>query len=73
MIHESKIRDSLATKLHLIEHGLSLEGIESPVKNSQGTTGRLDIYARDQFQYRVIIEIKRSTKASREAIHELYK
>jgi Endonuclease NucS len=73
MINESRIRDSLATKLHLIEYGLSLEGIESPVRNSQGTSGRLDIYARDQFQHRVIIEIKRSTKASREAIHELYK
>jgi Endonuclease NucS len=73
MINEAKIRDSLATKLHLIEHGLSLEGIESPIKNLQGTSGRLDIYARDQCQHRVVIEIKRTTKASREAIHELYK
>jgi hypothetical protein len=73
MIDESKIRDSLSRKLNLIEYGLVLEGIESPIKNKKGTSGRLDIYARDQFQHRVIIEIKRSNKAAREAIHELYK
>jgi Endonuclease NucS len=73
MLNESKIRDSLTTQLHLIESGLIFEGIESPLKNLEGSGGRLDIYARDQFDHRVIIEIKRSDKSAREAIHELYK
>ena len=73
MINEARIRDSLANQLHLIERGLKLEGIESPLKNFDGAGGRLDIYARDQFNHHVIIEVKRSNKSAREAIHELYK
>ena len=70
---ESKIRDQLAEKLHLIEPGLKLLDIEAYLPNPHGTRGFVDILALDTNGKYVLIELKRSNAASREALHELLK
>ena len=72
---ESMIRDDLAKKLELIEQGLVLVDTEyylSPV-NIHFTKGFIDILAKDCHGRLLIIEVKRSNQASRQAIHELLK
>lgn len=70
---EAKIRDYLASNLGMLEKGLTLVDTEYLLKNSFGADGRIDILARDVFGNYVIIEIKRSDQAARQAVHELFK
>jgi len=70
---ESTIRDNLAKSLHLIEPGLTLIQKEYPLPNPFGSKGYIDILARDSFGNRVIIELKRTDQAARQAIHEIFK
>ncbi|GLT01686.1 hypothetical protein GCM10007897_30830 [Sphingobium jiangsuense] len=72
-IIEADIRDHLAAQLDLIEPGLTLLDTEFHLPNAQRASGFLDIFARDTEGKLVIIEIKRTDKAAREAIQELYK
>lgn len=72
-MNESELRDVLAKKLDVIEPGLTLVGTEVPVKNPDGADGKIDILARDRFGLFVVVELKRSTPASRTALHELLK
>ncbi|APR36674.1 endonuclease NucS domain-containing protein [Paraburkholderia sp. SOS3] len=71
--NENSIRDFLAERLDMVEPGLTLIDREHYLKNSQGAAGFLDIFAKDTHDRLVIIEIKRTDTAAREAIHELYK
>ncbi len=71
--NENTIRDALARKLDLIEAGLELADSEYYLKNSKGASGFVDLFARDAKGRFVIIEIKRTDGAAREAIQELYK
>ncbi len=75
MPNEASIRDFLAEKLYLIEDktGLRLLKKEFSLENDLGAGGRIDILAKDQFDIFVIIEIKKSNKTAREALHELFK
>ena len=73
MTHESKIQDYLANHLNCLEEGLSLIQKEFPLSNPLGASGRIDILARDKYGQHVLIEIKRSNQASRQALHELHK
>ncbi|MEQ1829181.1 MAG: endonuclease NucS domain-containing protein, partial [Pirellula sp.] len=73
MVFESDIRNNLANCLEKLEPGLELIAIEFPLPNLIGTRGFIDILARDRFNNRVIIELKRSDQAARQAIHELHK
>jgi len=73
MVNEAKVRDYLVNNLSLIEPNLEFKGKEVSLKNKLGAGGRIDILARDQFGIFVIIEIKKSDKTAREAIHELFK
>ena len=66
-------RKKLAKNLKIIEQGLSLIEEEYPLPNPIGTKGYIDILAKDIYNNIVIIEIKRSQTASRQAIHELSK
>ncbi|RMO83536.1 hypothetical protein ALQ34_02300 [Pseudomonas syringae pv. maculicola] len=70
---ESIIRDKLAVNLEILEAGLQLLDIESYLPNRQGTRGFVDLLARDKNGKYVIIEIKRSKSASRDALHEVLK
>ncbi len=71
--NENAIRDFLAKRLQLIEPGLTLVDREHYLKNAQGAAGFLDIFARDARDRLVIIELKRTDAAAREAIQELFK
>lgn len=71
---ESEIRDRLAKKLDLIDPNLELIETEFHIQNPLGTSGFIDILARDSVhQHLVVIELKRTNQAARQAIHELFK
>lgn len=70
---ETAIRDYIAARLDLIEPGLTFVDKEFYLKNSNGASGFLDIFARSATGQLVIIEIKKTNSAAREAIQELYK
>lgn len=71
--NEAAIRDYLADHLDLVEPGLTLLGAEVKLESPDGADGFLDIFARDAKGVLVIIEIKRTRSAAREALQELYK
>lgn len=66
-------RNKISSNLNLVESGLSLIEEEYKLENSYGTRGYVDILCRDKYGHTVIIEIKRSKAASRQALHELHK
>lgn len=70
---EANLRDQLVARLDLIEYGLHDPTTEYHLPNDHGTRGRVDILARDRHGRRVVIEVKRSKKATREALHEVGK
>ena len=75
---ESIIRDSLAAKLYLInssllDSDLHLIGKEYYLPNPGGTRSYIDILAQDDHQNYVVIEIKKTNQAARQAIHEVIK
>ena len=71
--NEATVRDSLASHLEILEHGLVLIEKEYRLPNTLGSSGRIDILAKDEFGNRVIIEVKRSDASARQALHELFK
>ena len=60
-------------RLDIIEPGLTLVAREHYLKNASGASGFLDIFARAANGQLVIIEIKRTNAAAREALQELFK
>ncbi|WP_104041470.1 endonuclease NucS domain-containing protein [Vibrio hyugaensis] len=72
-MNENEIRDYISSRLHLVEDGLELVDKEHYLKNDHGASGFLDIFARSKTGQLVIIEIKRTNSAAREAIQELYR
>jgi len=72
-LNEDQIRDYLIENLDLIEPGLKSLGKEHHLKNPNGSDGFLDIFAVGPRGEYVIIEIKRTRNASRDAVHELIK
>ncbi len=73
MIKESTIRKKLAKSLSVLEDGLVLIEEEHYLPSKLGTKGFIDILAKDKFGNRVIIELKRSNQAARQALHEIFK
>lgn len=71
--HENKIRDRLAENLGVLDEGLELIDTEYKLPNALGGKGFIDILARDRFGTFVVIEIKRSDVAARQAAHEIFK
>ncbi|QQA77096.1 endonuclease NucS domain-containing protein [Pectobacterium parmentieri] len=71
--NEAEIRDFLAKNLDMIETGLMLQKKEQHLKNDNGASGFVDIFARDQKGRIVIIEIKKSDAAARQGLQELAK
>lgn len=70
---EATIRDHLAGHLDFIETGLTLIEKEHYLPNISGSSGFVDILAKDRFNNFVVIEIKRSQQASRQTLQELFK
>lgn len=70
---EKDIRDHLAQNLSLIEDGLILKQVEMKVENPDGADGFIDIFAEDRWNHKVVIELKRSDQAARQALHEVFK
>jgi len=70
---EAGIRDYLAEHLNLLSADLFLIGKEFHLKNSKGSDGFVDILAKDSYNNYVIIEIKKSNQAARQALHEVVK
>jgi len=73
MRNERQLQEYLRDRLHLIEPGLSLLEPEFVLPNDRGSSGRVDLLARDQNGMHVLIELKGSRASSREAIQELGK
>lgn len=71
--NESSIRDALLLNLSIVEEGLTPIAREHYLRNSSGASGFLDILARDSDGRLVIIEIKKTDSAAREAVQELFK
>jgi hypothetical protein len=70
---ESDLRDLLSRRIDVLEPGLRLVAKEQYIPNSVGTRGFIDLLAHDRDNRWVLIELKRSNAAAREAIHEIYK
>lgn len=71
--NEAYIRDQLAAELEKLELGLNLLDKEKYIPNSIGTRGFIDILAQDGDGRYVIIEVKKTDQASRDAAHEILK
>lgn len=72
--NEFKLRDYIAEHLDDLERGLRLLKKEYELPNARGGAGgRTDILAADTLDHIVVIEVKRSDKTAREAVHELSK
>ncbi|MBA3546218.1 MAG: DUF91 domain-containing protein [Nannocystis sp.] len=69
---ENVIRDKLAANLSVLEAGLTLLKVEPHLPDSLAS-GFIDILARDRMGLLVLIELKRSDSAARQAIQELFK
>lgn len=70
---ENQIRDRLAADLHVLEPNLELVQTNYYVSNEHGSSGFIDILARDSAGMFVAIELKKSASTSREAMHEVGK
>jgi len=70
---EAALLDLLTRKITVLEEGLVVLSTEEYIPNSIGTRSFIDILARDKRGRWVLIELKRSNAAAREAIHEIYK
>jgi hypothetical protein len=71
--NESTIRDALLLNLSIVEPGLTAVAREHYLRNTSGASGFLDILAKDSAGRLVIIEIKKTDSAAREAVQELFK
>ncbi len=72
-MNEAAIRDLLVDQLDCLEAGLVLLNIEQYIPSDIGTRSFIDILCRDKDNNWVIIELKRSDAAARQAIHEVLK
>lgn len=70
---EDRIRDFLGEHLGLLDVGLQLVEKEYRLPNPLGAAGKIDLVAKDSFGHIVIIEIKRSDQAARQALNEVHK
>ena len=70
---EAIIRDLLADNLSVLEPGLELLDIEKYIPSTFGTRSFLDLLAKDRMGQWVIIEVKKTDAAAREAAHEVFK
>ena len=70
---ENRMRDLIAADIQVLGSGLVLMEKEKFIPGTMGTRSFIDLYARDTEGRHVIIELKRSNVAARQAIHEVLK
>ena len=70
---ESGLRDLIAKDIRKLKPGLTLLQKEQYIPNRHGTKSFIDLYAKDERNRHVLVELKRSTAASRQALHEVSK
>ncbi len=70
---ESALRDLIAKQINKLKSGLTLLQQEQYIPSEHGTKSFIDLYAKDEKGRHVLIEVKRSATASRQAIHEVNK
>lgn len=70
---ETALRDLIAQDICKLKRGLTLLQKEQYIPNKHGTKGFIDLYAKDENNRHVLIELKRSAAASRQALHEVSK
>lgn len=70
---ESAMRDLIAQNIYKLKPGLKLLQKEQYIPGKYGTKNFIDLYAKDENGRHVLIELKRSAAASRQAIHEVTK
>jgi hypothetical protein len=70
---EDEIRDYLAKHIDIIQPGLQLYAKELYIPSEIGTRSFIDLVAKNPKGELILIELKRSATASREAIHEILK
>ncbi len=70
---ESALRDLIAQNIGKLKPGLTLLQKEQYIPSEHGTKSFIDLYAKDEKGHHVLIELKRSIAASRQAIHEVNK
>lgn len=70
---ESVLCDLIAKDVCKLKPGLTLLQKEQYIPNKHGTKGFIDLYAKDENNRHVLIELKRSAAASRQALHEVSK
>ncbi|WP_428515481.1 endonuclease NucS domain-containing protein [Roseovarius sp.] len=71
--NESTLRDDLIDKLELLEPGLIYSQKEQYIPNKFGTRSFIDFVARDATNKLVLVEVKKTKAAEREAVHEVLK
>ena len=70
---ESNLRDLIAKNISKLKPGLTLLQKEQYIPGKHGTNSFIDLYAKDAYGRHVLIELKRSNVAARQAIHEVNK
>ncbi|MDE1480567.1 endonuclease NucS [Xenorhabdus bovienii] len=73
MIKENELRDLVCEKISILGNDLIFLNKEQYIPNTLGTRGFIDIYAKDKDNNHVLIELKRSNQAVRQAMHEVIK
>ena len=72
-MEEIALQNLIAQNICKLKPGLTLLNKEQYIPNKHGTKGFIDLYAKDEKGRHVLIEIKRSNAAAREANHEVNK
>lgn len=70
---ENELRDLVCERIDILGEDLILLDKEKYLPNKLGTKGFIDIYAKDKQNNHVLIELKRSNQAARQALHEVIK
>lgn len=70
---ENELRDLVCERIGVLGEDLILLDKEKYLPNKLGTKGFIDIYAKDKQNNHVLIELKRSNQAARQALHEVMK
>ncbi|MDE5995082.1 MAG: endonuclease NucS [Oscillospiraceae bacterium] len=72
-MNENDLRELVAKNISKLKPGLTLLQKEQYIPNNHGTKSFIDLYAKDENGLHILIELKRSNAAARQAIHEINK